>query len=455
MKPDKADTDWRSRYLDALRSLEDDTRRFRAMEVILKRISGRLCIAAKGLSPQLDTEIETLRRLLKQDADVEALEKVMPALTHAINALDEPASATANNTLAGAAASAFANEAQLCTVLGNLLSELKRDDILGTLVNALEAELKEPLTGDNLMTLLTSVTDMVTLRIQRAERARQEAEQLLEQMAGRLDDISQYLSVQSQNQAQSRASNETLNLNLADEMKAMGVSVDNANDLQQLRTQVRTRLDAIDHHLQAFRQREAERDQTIVARTEQMQARVSELEAEASRLHTQLKAEQEASHQDALTRLSNRKAYDKRIEEELSRLTRYGQPCCLAAVDIDHFKRINDTWGHRVGDRVLQVLANRLRKRMRTTDFVARYGGEEFVMLLPGTTLDAGLTVLNELRETIAQLGFHFRGTPVTVTFSGGITALQADDSAGSAFERADQALYRAKNEGRNRCQTG
>jgi diguanylate cyclase len=179
---------------------------------------------------------------------------------------------------------------------------------------------------------------------------------------------------------------------------------------------------------------------------------MAELEAEASRLHNQLKDEQRTASLDVLTKIPNRAAYDKRIEEELKRWQRFKQPTCLAAWDIDHFKRINDTYGHRAGDGVLRAVAECLSDRIRGTDFVARYGGEEFVMILAGTKLDDAVRLIDLIRIAVSKLKLHFRGTPLALTISTGVTALQPGDSAGSAFERADKALYQAKERGRNCC---
>ena len=124
----------------------------------------------------------------------------------------------------------------------------------------------------------------------------------------------------------------------------------------------------------------------------------------------------------------------------------------LAAWDIDLFKKINDAYGHRAGDKVLRIVAECLSGRVRDTDFVARYGGEEFVMLLAGTGTADALTVVEQIRESVGKLGFHFRGVPVSVSISCGLTAFREGDSADDAFDRADKALYKAKADGRNRC---
>jgi diguanylate cyclase len=120
--------------------------------------------------------------------------------------------------------------------------------------------------------------------------------------------------------------------------------------------------------------------------------------------------------------------------------------------DIDSFKVINDSYGHRAGDRVLQSVAGCFTTALRSSDFVARIGGEEFAVLLSGLKLAEALNVANQVRTAVVALRFHFRGTPVRVTISCGITELHQDDSREAAFDRADAALYRAKNGGKNLC---
>ena len=113
--------------------------------------------------------------------------------------------------------------------------------------------------------------------------------------------------------------------------------------------------------------------------------------------------------------------------------------------DIDHFKSINDSYGHRAGDRVLQSVAGCFTSTLRAGDFVARIGGEEFAMLLRDVELPEAVHIANQVRVAVEAVRFHFRGMPVRVTASCGITALNCDDTSGGAFDRADAALYRAK----------
>jgi diguanylate cyclase len=477
VKPATDTENWRQKYFDGLSSLENEQRKFRAMEAALKRLAGRLCTASLGQSTRLDEQIKKLQAAIRRDVTSDELDEIAPALTDAIQALDHsptarpvaassPAAAppqaptpapvaTASPVPVDTAAPAPVVDERVRAIVAALLAELRRDADLIKQVDTLDAKLTGSMARDEFPDLLSSVTEMVGQRIKRIEHAKQEIEALLSHMVGKLDEIGQFVAEQTRSQSESQASSETLNIQLASEMKAMGESVESANDMQQIRAQVRNRIDSIDRRLQEFRERETMLAGAMQSRNEQMRSRIAELEGEASRLHSQLKDQQRLSTIDVLTKIPNRLAYDKRIEEELKRWQRFKQPTCIAVWDVDHFKRVNDTYGHRAGDRVLRAVAECLASRIRSTDFLARYGGEEFVMILPGTKLDDAARVLDEMRTAISQIGFHFRGTPVSITISSGVTALLSGDSAGGAFDRADKALYRAKESGRNRCVGG
>ena len=469
MKTDTDPENWRKRYFDSLSSLESEQRQFRAMETALKRLAGRLCTASLGQSSQLDEQIKKLQTAIRREATSDELDQITPALTQAIQALDQSTAAAPVAAMAPVvpalpivaapspkappepAHEAILGAERVRTILSALLVDLRRDTELVYRVDALDSKLAA-MTSDQLPEILSSLTELVGQRIKRIEHAKQEMEVLLSHMVDKLDEIGQFVADQNQSQSQSLASSETLNFQLAGEMKAMGDSVESADNLQQIRTQVRSRLASIDQHLQEFRQRETTLASAMRTRNEQMRSRIEKLEAEANRLHHQLKDEQRLSTIDVLTKIPNRLAYDKRIEEELKRWQRFKQPTCIAVWDVDHFKRINDTYGHRAGDRMLRTVAECLSGRIRGTDFLARYGGEEFVMVLPGTKLDDAARLIEEMRTAVSMIGFHFRGTPVSITISSGVTALLSGDSSGIAFDRADKALYQAKERGRNRC---
>ncbi len=162
---------------------------------------------------------------------------------------------------------------------------------------------------------------------------------------------------------------------------------------------------------------------------------------------------------DPLTNLYNRRFFEKRAEEEIGRSLRHQQPLTLLMIDVDHFQRINDSYGHQTGDRVLQSVARHLRDGVRQTDICGRYGGEEFVVLLPNTPGRNAVFLADRLRAGVADIIYSGLGIPrdVVITISVGVATCPRDaTTVDDLIARADAALYEAKNEGRNQvCQAG
>lgn len=162
---------------------------------------------------------------------------------------------------------------------------------------------------------------------------------------------------------------------------------------------------------------------------------------------------EQAAQSDALTSLHNRRWFDDAFARQIKRCDQDGTAFCLMILDLDYFKRINDTYGHIAGDRSLVAVARLLSSHLRPTDMLARYGGEEFILGLSDTTLDESFAIAERLRQAIETLVLPFRsGDPLPhLTASIGIAQRQAGQTLDALYTAADAALYRAKNEGRNR----
>ncbi len=168
-------------------------------------------------------------------------------------------------------------------------------------------------------------------------------------------------------------------------------------------------------------------------------------------MYTQTK---QLSITDALTNLYNRRYFETAFAREFARAKRYNSDLSLVIVDIDWFKKINDTYGHSCGDFVLKELSWLMAENFRQTDIIFRYGGEEFVILLTETPSETAGIPIERLRKIVEENKFRYKGYDIDVTISAGISSNKDVNDSCEMFDKADKALYTAKEEGRNRVRT-
>ena len=179
------------------------------------------------------------------------------------------------------------------------------------------------------------------------------------------------------------------------------------------------------------------------------------LESDSQQLGDELARVHLLSMTDELTELPNRRAFMRRLEDEIGRVQRYGYSLTLALIDLDHFKAVNDNYGHAGGDEVLRVFCQKVLAAFRHHDMVARYGGEEFAVILPNTDHEGAIHALMKVRHAAADTTIKFNEHEFPLnTFSAGVTMYRPGETPSSLIERADTALYRAKGLGRNRIET-
>lgn len=191
----------------------------------------------------------------------------------------------------------------------------------------------------------------------------------------------------------------------------------------------------------------------MMHRTREIEHNLAESEERAMALQNSLDEARRVADEDHLTGLPNRRAFETLLDKELATAAEQGEPLCVAFVDIDHFKRINDTHGHAAGDRVLKIVAETLARISDARCHVARHGGEEFAVLFRALTPDKAWDRLDQAREEIAERRLVNRATDMPfgrITFSGGIADAFAYPTKGEALRAADEALYAAKQAGRN-----
>lgn len=338
-------------------------------------------------------------------------------------------------------------------ILIRLLERLSLPEEFVAELEAIRDQIEKTADGETWDRVLERIADLIQAIRSQTQKEKQGIENFLKQLTERLQDVDRQLQSSGQIHDESHQAGEQLDTAVKREISGIGASVRDATDLDQLKQAVQTHVDTVIAHLDRHREAEQRRYQQAGQQIAAMSARLNEMEGEAEALRSRVNEERNQAMTDALTGIPNRLAYEQRLEQEVARWKRFGTPLVLVVWDIDHFKRVNDRFGHKAGDKVLRTIARVLADHVRETDFVARYGGEEFAMLMTGSALDACLHVAEKLRAAVEGTGFHFRDEAVTITASCGLAEMRDGDSTEQWFERADQALYRAKQEGRNRCE--
>lgn len=338
----------------------------------------------------------------------------------------------------------------IASSLRNLLDELELPARHLPQGEALRSRLEGNL---NWYELVPVLDDLAVLVLAVTDSGQREFAGYLKQLNERLAAFIETLSEAHEGYSASVENARSFNQQLRDQVSDLQHSVQEAADLESLKQALEQRLEGL---LQSVSSHQRQRDSggdDVAERLQGLVKRVAEMEQEAQQFREHIEEQRQKSLLDPLTGLPNRAAWSERLDLEVARRQRYGGQLLLAVLDVDHFKRINDGYGHLAGDRVLKIIAGELSKRLRKTDFIARFGGEEFVLLIPATPMEGGVQLLETLRAAIEACPFHFKGEPVTITFSAGIAEFRNGEATEVTFERADQALYRAKGSGRNRVE--
>lgn len=309
--------------------------------------------------------------------------------------------------------------------------------------------------GLNWYELLPILDDLATLMLAINNSGQHEFEIYLQQLNERLESFQSNLQAASDGHADNRSAARDMDTQIREQVDGLQSSMQEAADLEDLKHVLENHLEGLLGTMDQHQKQRDAREQEVAARLKGLAERVAHMEQEAQGYREHLEEQRQKALIDPLTGLPNRAAWSERLDHEISQWQQHGNTLLLAMLDLDHFKRINDNYGHLAGDKVLKIIASVLRKRLRGTDFIARFGGEEFVLLMPGTVPATGAKLLENLRASIEACPFHFKGEPVTITVSMGMTAFKPGEHSDMVLKRADQALYRAKHAGRNRVELG
>ena len=553
-------TDWESRYQDALRELEAREQQWVQCEALLRMAISRLSIAGRGLDAGLDKQLRTIQDLSRDKQDDE-LAAALPLLAEIVASLGSPKTdaksrrsdpvmlmlellqnihfnatqraqlkdicsdlliSVANghdsdsvsayiqklsvlinenfgsNNIKGTSPGSILPLLQLLDLDESTLEKARaltgdsgevREQGLHALASLINAQINSSSTGagsDQMMTTLleklaliqgadsatqeiqtrvhegvddeqwtdtlNDIVNSISSSLKNLEQEKRELENFIVKVTEQLGDVTQAINEDQKDQESNYEDAKSLQGFVQEGIELIQKNSQSSNDLQELKSEISKNIDDISGGVDDFAERFDERHEATAERNLKLTEQLSQMEQETQELQVMLQENRAKLLYDALTGVYSRMAYDERIQQELARWTRYETPFSYVILDIDHFKRINDTYGHNAGDKALKLVAQLMTTYVRQSDYVFRIGGEEFVLLLTSTAQDNAGKLVEKMRAGIAASSFHFKGEPVTLTLSAGITETRDGDDVESIYERADRALYKAKNSGRD-CQ--
>ena len=281
-----------------------------------------------------------------------------------------------------------------------------------------------------------------------------EVEFYLKSTAVRLKQLQLGIEESFSDQRQSFDDQGDLNSGIEAQVARLATQLEEEDDLDAIKNVIDAGFQDIRSRMHEHISRDQQRMRDAAQQFETLRERLSLMATESDQLRTQVEQERMQARLDTLTGVPNRAAFDERISAEFARHQRHHRKLSLAIIDIDKFKNVNDSFGHKAGDKVLRNVAQICASNVRNGDLFARYGGEEFALVLPETGLEQAHIVAEKLREEIASKRFYYNKQRVPITVSIGIAEVKDRETEENTFSRADQALYMAKQRGRNCCIT-
>ncbi|GIU19572.1 MULTISPECIES: GGDEF domain-containing protein [unclassified Shewanella] len=314
------------------------------------------------------------------------------------------------------------------------------------------SEIKRALTEEfELDTLLEAYQVVLTLLLENIAREKTASQEFLYVLNNALSNVQEVVTDSYSHSVKNFQVTKQLNRDINCQVDNVGEAVIEVDDLDELKNQITLHLSSLRKSLGRKELLENREQTQLKQSVESLRQELNALGKETESYKERLFEQQKLNLLDSLTQLPNRSALEERMDIEYRNYKRTKQPLWVAVADIDHFKTINDSFGHSTGDKTLQVIAMALKNALRESEFVARYGGEEFVLLLPNITESDIHSLLNRVREKVKSIPFKFKNQRITVTVSIGAAQIIENELIAETFDRADAALYKAKNESRDR----
>lgn len=441
---DDATDRWKDEYRALVKEQAANEHEWNQVRQLLADMLKAVLTSCLGRSDELDDRIGRLRLDVDAANSIDQMRQVQDAVSQLARQLvSAPPTAVAPiESLAD----------KLNTVRDNFVKRLIDEPLLAEEAKTLASEFSEAREHSSAQGDLDLLAERLIEAFRSLSQQKAETERFLNEVRATLSSLEQWAMQDVERVSAQRSANDSLQQDVAAEVSSLESQVASSASLDDLKQHMRSRIAAIASRIRSFRETEDEKLAAAEQRNAELTTELSTLKSRTEMLSEQLEQQQALLLLDSLTQVHSRFAYERRMREEFASFERTSHPVSYTIWDIDHFKQINDSFGHQAGDNVLRSVAGYLSRYTRADDFVARIGGEEFVILLPGTDQKNALVIAEKLRALIAAAEFPMDGEVHSITISCGVAQLRAGDTLESVYDRADQALYAAKHAGRNCC---
>ncbi|WP_131795803.1 GGDEF domain-containing protein [Fluoribacter gormanii] len=440
------DGDLKSKIVRTIKFYEENCDNMQQEIKYLRKGISELARLQMGFSSDWDDEVCFFNEVIKDGVDAIIINQKLNSVVSALNTLLEKNSEKIVDDSDLTILSKKINEH-----LRELLHSLKTPPEFTEQFESIERALDRNLNAGLLIRVLEDIKNLV-IKLFGKEQGRLKF--LLEKITTQLFQVNNYLKTTFEHNKNSKEERNKLELGIKTTLNDIQSNMSSAISIEKLIDYVNENLICISSQVQSYKEAEDLRLQSYESQISELQEKMMHFKGVNAQMKKTISEQGIQINSDALTKIANRNFYNISIKKAYSRWQTTGVNIVLALADIDHFKNINDKYGHLTGDKVLMKVASIFQDSMRPIDFLARYGGEEFVIIFEGLSLEQTKVKLESLRCEIENFHFIFRGNRVPVTVSFGLTNFIEGDDADSLFMRADEALYQAKNNGRNQITT-
>lgn len=408
----------------------------------------------KKLSDHKDTET-TLAELCKRSIALNNEQEKLKAINQCIEKIN--AQTQGKNTSEDKIESDVASDTDNKTDpnIENLLTLLDWVTIPGksqSKLDTLKQQLEQRDDGTDTGNLIRRIAVTISNAYMEIQAELNETEGFLKKVTSQLNEITLQIADIEALENESFSNSTNLNSEMEKQIELIQSGVNEAESIDEIKNTINTRIEVLQNNMDHFINVEQNRKKKTDSQHKDLVERLNNMEGETEKLRKTIEEERSKAYNDALTGIPNRMAFDERMHNEFQRWKRYNNKLTLCLVDIDKFKGVNDTYGHKAGDIVLRTVAKKCASKIRKSDYFCRYGGEEFALILPETDLSSAISVAETLRESIEKCSFQYAEESVGITISCGLAQIKNNDTLDKLFQRADKALYKAKESGRNRC---